>query len=179
MFRTSGLAVQSGSVAIRGCSPRRYVQKEMIHKESRNRLAEGLRHYVSGQITNDDLDDIDVDWRDRGAVAVKEMAWNIYEDIGEHKAEGKYHLEKKERKEIARWIVFLHSDREYIWPEYSFLQIVNWPMNILTFGWWEKAKRKKWEQFLEAGDFDVWPFCSKAELKKAINKPRLLRGHRT
>ena len=72
--------------------------------------------------------------------------------------------------------MFLDSDREYLWPEDSFLQIVNWPMNLLTLGWWERNKRKRWEQFLEAGDFTVWPFWSGAELESVIQKPRLLRS---
>ena len=151
---------------------------KMIHRESRKVLAEALRHYVSGQITNDDLDSVEVDWRDRGAIAVKEMAWSLYDDLEQHKATEKHYLNDEARREIAKWVVFLHSDNEYLWPEYSFIQIINWPMNILTLGWWERMKKKKWEQFLEAGEYEAWPFCSKAELKKAVSKPRLLRGNR-
>jgi len=146
----------------------------MIHRESRNKLAEALRHYVSGQVTNDDLDEIEVDWRDRGVVAVKEMAWGLYSDLDNHNATSDYYIDKEGRKIISRWISFLYSDQEYIWPEYSFMQIVNWPMNIITFGWWEKMKKKKWEQFLDAGDFEVWPFCSKEELRKVAQNPKLL-----
>lgn len=146
----------------------------MIHRESRDRLALALRQYVSGQINNDDLDSMDVDWRDRGAVYVQEIAWNLYDDMDQHYAKGEHHLDKAARKEISRWIVFLHSDAEYIWPEYSFMQIVNWPMNLLTLGWWERSKKRKWEQFLEAGEFDAWPFSSRQELLKAASRPRLL-----
>ncbi len=150
----------------------------MIHRESRKNLAEALRHYVSGQITNDDLDSVDVDTRDRGAVAVKEMAWTLYDDMDQHKAEGPHYLDGEARKEISKWIVFLHSENEYLWPEYSLFQIVNWPMNLITFGWWERMKKQKWEQFLEAGEFEAWPFCSKKELQKAVRNPKLLRGNR-
>lgn len=146
----------------------------MIHRESRNNLAEALRHYVSGQITNDNLDDIEVDWRDRGAIAVKDIAWGLYDDLSEHKATETHYLNKDARHEIAKWIIFLHSDQEYIWPEYSFMQIVNWPMNILTFGWWEKMKEKRWQEFQEAGDHEAWPFSSKEELEKFRRKPKLL-----
>ena len=106
----------------------------MIHRESRNRLAEALRHYAAGRITNDDLDSVEIDWRDRGAIAVNEMAWGLYDDHDVHKATGRYQLDRDARRAISKWIVFLHSDCEYIWPEYSFLQFVNWPMNFLTFG---------------------------------------------
>lgn len=148
----------------------------MIHRESRNRLAEALRQYVSGRITNDDLDEVDVDWRDRGAVAVKEMAWQLYDDLRTHYVEGELGRGSAGRKEIARWIAFLYSNQEYLWPEYSFIQIVNWPVNVLTFGWWERMKKKRWEQFLEAGDFDVWPFFAREELEAVLSRPRLLSG---
>lgn len=66
----------------------------MVDRESRNRLAGALRHYVSGQITNDELDAVVVDWRDRGAVAVSQMAWYLYDDCYTHKAKGSHYLHK-------------------------------------------------------------------------------------
>lgn len=146
----------------------------MIHRESRDRLAQALRHYVAGRITNDDLDDVEIDWRDRGAVAVHGMAWGLYDDLEQHKATGRHAISKEARRHIARWIAFLYSDTEYIWPEYSFIQIINLPMNIVTFGWWERMKRRKWKEFEEAGDIDVWPFCNRRELEKIVHHPKLL-----
>jgi len=146
----------------------------MVHRESRDKLAEAIRHYVSGQIINEDLAEVEIDWRDRGAVSVQQMAGGLYSDLRNHKAIGKHKIEKEGRSEIARWIAFLYSNQEYLWPEYSFIQIVNWPMNIITFGWWEKMKKRKWEQFLQAGNFEVWPFCSKEELERVVKTPKLL-----
>ncbi len=148
----------------------------MIHRPSRDRLAEALRHYVAGRITNDDLADVEIDWRDRGAIAIYEMSWSLYDDAYEHRAIEKNYIEKAYRRDIARWIAFLYSNEEYIWPEYSFIQIVNFPMNLVTLGWWERMKRRRWEQFLEAGDFSVWPFCSKQELLHITKHPKLLSG---
>lgn len=148
----------------------------MIDRRSRNRLAVALRHYVAGLITNDELDDIDVDWRDRGAVAVKDMSWQLYDDTYKHYVEDRIPRHSKTRTTIARWIAFLYSDEEYLWPEYSFVQIVNWPMNVLTFGWWERTRRHKWEQFLEAGDFGVWPFNKRLDFERVRKRPRLLAG---
>ena len=150
----------------------------MIHRESRDRLAQALRQYVSGRLTNDDLESVEIDWRDRGAIAVSQMAWGLYDDMSQHRATGKHYIERKHRSEIARWIAFLYSDDEYLWPEYSFIQIVNWPMNLITLGWWEKMKRRRWEQYLEAGDFSVWPFCSKQELARVRRNPKLLSSSR-
>jgi hypothetical protein len=66
---------------------------------------------------------------------------------------------------------------ENLWPEYSFIEFINLPMNVLTLGW-EKHERKRWRQFLEAGDFAAWPFITKTELATALNRPRFLAGSR-
>ena len=79
----------------------------MIHRESRDRLAEALRQYVSGRITNDELDDVEIDWRDRGAIAVKEMAWQLYDDMRTHYVEGDLGKCSEGRRTIARWVIFL------------------------------------------------------------------------
>ena len=144
----------------------------MIDRPSRDRLATALRQYVSGRITNDDLHATPVDWRDAGAVAVTEMAWRLYDDTYQHRAVGKHYLPKPARAEIARWILFLHSEVEYTWPRFSFDQIVNWPMNLLTFGWWERAKARKFSEFMAARDFSVWPFVRMNDLDAARKRPR-------
>ena len=148
----------------------------MICRQSRDRLALALRRYVSGRITNDDLDSIQVDWRDRGAVAVKQRAWGLYSDNTQHRAAGKHAITDDGKREIAKWVVFLHSEQEYVWPEYSFIQIVNWPLNLLTFGWWERHKGRRRKDFQEAGEFSAWPFVRMADLNDAAQRPRYLAG---
>lgn len=146
----------------------------MINRLSRDHLAEALRHYVAGRITNYELDEVDVDWRDRGAGMVQDRAWCLYDDVPQHRATGRHHLSKPARDEIARWILFLHSDLEYIWPEFTFKQVVNWPMNLITFGWWERCKQRRFEEFATAGDFSVWPFVSRTDYERALARPRYL-----
>ena len=148
----------------------------MIDRQSRDRLAAALRHYVSGQITNDDLDAISVDWRDRGAAAVKAMSWRLYSDLERHYATHEHALNKEAKRDIARWIVFLHSDLEYVWPNHQLIETQGGPLNALTLGWWDKRKKRIWDAFLEAGDFSVWPFCHRTEFEEAISHPRLLAG---
>ncbi len=83
-------------------------------------------------------------------------------------------LQKPARDEIARWIVFLHSDLEYTWPDFSFVPILNLPMNLLTFGWWRRHKKKIFEQFTAAGDFSVWPFLTRRDYESSLKHPRYL-----
>lgn len=147
----------------------------MIHRSSRQQLALALRRYVACRISNDDLADVEVDWRDRGAVAVQGMAWRLYDDMSKHYATGRHAFSREGRCCIARWILFLRSDLEYMWPEYSFIQTGSrW--DWLTFGRFKRLREKHWREFIEAGDFEVWPFLRKAELARAVSKPYLLAG---
>lgn len=150
----------------------------MIHHPSRKRLALALRRYVSCRITNDNLDDVCVDWRDRGALAVQGMAWQLYDDLYTHRATGKHALSRESRRCIARWILFLQSDSEYLWPEYSFYRTAVSPLgNLLTLGYLRRKEEQHWKEFLEAGDFDVWPFLTSAEFENAVARPGYLNGN--
>jgi hypothetical protein len=98
------------------------------------------------------LDGVQVNCRDRGAVEVKQAAWHLYSDVRHHYAKGRYAISSDVKRIIVRWIVFLHSDKEYLWPDYSPIPIITWLLSLLTFGWWghrEVVRRKKFE---EAGD---------------------------
>lgn len=146
----------------------------MIHRPSRQQLALALRRYVARRITNDDLADISVDWRDRGAVAIQEMAWRLYDDTHRHYATGRHAFTREGRRCIARWILFLQSDLEYLWPEYSFIQTESRLLNFLSFGRWNRTAHRRWREFIEVGDFDVWPFLHKDQLRDAMSNPRFL-----
>jgi hypothetical protein len=145
----------------------------MIDRRNRDRLALLLRRYVAGRITNDDLADQGPSRSADPAIrAVYEYAWNLYDDFSTHRAEGRHALSPEARRVVARWILFLHSDCGYRWPVFSFMQIYNWPLNILTLGWWERRKYRRFEAFQRAGHFKVWPFVRTAEYKEALVKPR-------
>ena len=150
----------------------------MIDRDSRNRLAEAFRQYASGRITNDDLDAVAVDWRDKGAAAVKLQAWSLYSDLKKHYVGNRLLPRSKDRRTVARCIAFLHSDEEYCWPDVALRirdMLWNLLMNILTLGRWAK---KQQEQFKEAGDFEVWPLSSRSQLERVAKRPKLLAGLR-
>ena len=146
----------------------------MIHRESRDKLAEALRQYTSCKKTNDDLDCVAVDWRDRGAVAVQDVSWRLYDDMYTHKAKGKHQISGKERDDIARCILFLYSDTEYLWPEYPFRSRISTLFNLLSLGRWKILKQKRFAEFKEAGNFSIWPFASDEQYEEALKSPRLL-----
>ena len=148
----------------------------MIDRASRDRLALALRQFISGRIHNDQLADTDVDWRDRGAVVVAQRAWSLYDDMEQHFAVGNHAFDRPARREIACWILFLHSDKEYLWPEYA-MDRVRWPlMNFITFGWYGCTEDRRWDEFCETGDFSVWPFQNESELQTVLNNPKYFKG---
>ena len=153
----------------------------MIDRQGRDRLALALRRYVVCRINSDELDEAGaVDWRAR---AVGQLAWNLHSDDCRY-ADGEHTLGADVRRDIARWIVFLHSDQEYLWPEYRFdtvdwLSIFRRPREWLQFGSFQVRKNQRNEQFLEAGDPQVWPFLRRADLNNALHLHAFFRGARS
>ena len=148
----------------------------MIHRKSRDELALALRRYAAGLITNDDLDGVSVDWRDRGSMEVQHNAWFLYDDNYTHKACGRHELSKSTKRQIAQWILFLHSDKEYIWPELKSIPALDCILSFLTLGYWGKLKRQELKEFHGCGDIESWPFISADELADARANPVLLCG---
>lgn len=148
----------------------------MVDREARDILAEQLRHLISCQITNDEFERA-VEWsRDQAVTAVYGMAWRLYDDLHEHRMTGLHHIPRNGRREIARWILFLQSDRVYEWPRYNFVHTVNSPLNLITFGWWDRRRARCFAELQAAGDWDVWPFLRRDDFEDARSDPHLLVG---
>lgn len=139
----------------------------MIDRTSRDKLAETLRQYVSGRVTNDTLDDLKINNKDHGVEAIKEASWFLYDDLYEHKAVGKNRIEKENRNEVSKWIIFLQSDEEYLWPRPS---IFDKTLLILTFGLYNHQNKYD-------GDKEAWPFYKTDTLKNALQNPKLFAGN--
>lgn len=155
----------------------------MIDRLSRRRLAVALRRYVAGRISNDAFEDTDVDRRDPAIAAVQGGAWSLYSDMEEHYARGPHAVRGECRRRVARWVLFLRSEREYLWPEYDFYQTASWPrwMEYLSFGYLRRDRERRehlLREFSSAGDIDYWPFISRAEFEAENARRGYLRGER-
>jgi hypothetical protein len=147
----------------------------MIDREARTKLAELIRHLVAGLITNDEFDDrrpISTD------AAIWEVfhwgAWHLYSDLGEYRLIGKYRLPKEGRREVSRWILFLKTDLEYEWPQFSGLQhFIYFVSSILSFGLLRFALRRYWSRL---GDLTVWPFLRRSDYEAALKRPPYFSG---
>ena len=78
----------------------------MIDRISRDKLALALRRYTSGKITNDELNDLELNYQDSAVHEIHFDSWYLYDDTTEHKAVGQYYVSKENRTIIARWILF-------------------------------------------------------------------------
>ena len=141
----------------------------MIDGISRDKLAETLRQYTSGRITNDTLDHLKINNEDYGVQAIKEASWFLYDDLYEHKAIGKNRIEKENRHEVSKWIIFLQTDEEYLWPRPTILQKIS---SILTLGFYKSYALSNEEK-------EIWPFLTKDSLEDALKKPKLFSGKRS
>ena len=162
-----------------------------------------MRHLSVGHITNDDfedriLDDVTSGWLPEQYYIAKEakidypiikpmleLCWCLYDDTKRHKLIGRHKLSNEQLKDIARYILFLHSDLEYEWPyidvtnpliKFSFKDIL---LIILTLGQNirdESTKRKhQIEELSDKGDMDIWPFYSRQDYEEQLKKQPFLK----
>lgn len=176
----------------------------MVDQKRRKILATHLRHLSTGQITNDEfeksvIEDVTFGWlpeqyyRSKESQSddpvirpVLEMAWCLYDDTRNHRLKGTESLSNFAINEIARCILFLHSDIEYTWEyvdmtnpimRFSFKDILK---SVLTFGqFYNDAKQtrdQEIEQMKSSGDFELWPFKTKKEYEKQLKIQPFLTG---
>lgn len=144
----------------------------MIDPQSRKRLALALHRFSSGRLEPHALSHIDIDERDDGAMAVAHMARRMATEIIRYDVTGHRRPSAAQQRDLARWIAFLQTGRDYRWPEDPPGARPDPGLNVLTLGWWNWHARRRWKQFLAAGDYTVWPFISRAEYQHAISQPR-------
>lgn len=153
----------------------------MVDRMLRDRFAGALRQLLSRQITNWEFEDFtrgeDLQSADRVLGPIYWRAWTLYSD-GMWPERVSQSTAREMRLDVARWVLFLQADLEYRWPPgpMDTFAIRNWPMNLLTFGWWERRKERELRAWQRHGNFDVWPFWSRAEFDAARRAPRFLVG---
>lgn len=151
----------------------------MIDREARDRLALRLRRLAAGRLYIDDFDEDyfpPFPFTDLGVDAVGRAAWAQYSDYWNHRLRGSDALPKARLKEIARWILFLHSDCDYEWPEYPRHDVLSFLVAALTIGRLDMRRWRAWPEWQSAGDFQVWPFLRKSDCDGAAQHPRFLTG---
>jgi hypothetical protein len=159
----------------------------MVDREARNQTAVLLRHLAIGRITAKQFD-----------AALESMTFSGQDHIFEAIFEETFSIKSTTRHEVARWILFLQSENEYIWPGID--ELPN-PFSIIlgalvavvlidvfhnpVLGWWltvagyiiiiGAASRLRPKRY-KPGDLKVWPFHKHDDFEEAKRCPRLLNG---
>lgn len=143
----------------------------MIDLCARLKTAKLLKAYCSQRITNLEFESHIPVSDDPIIKRVDDMIWASYSDNREHFARGVFGFDKEAKAEIARCILFLHSDRPYAWPRsMSFFKRL---FNFLTLNIFKSDQDVTPAEFLYAGDRAAWPFLTIADLEAEKAKPRI------
>ena len=149
----------------------------MIDRERRSELAELLRHFLAGQLTNDEfVKRSPRKSQDPAISAVLDDAWFLYDDLQTHRLAGRWRIVGKRREVVARWVLFLKTEREYEWPQSN--PFVRFPMgiaNLVTLGTVAILWRRRESRI---GDPSVWPFLRRSDFEEANAHPPYLVGAR-
>lgn len=172
-------------------------------REARDKLAEVLRHFGSGQISTGELieqaNSIAESTLDRAVAGVASELLSIYDAEPRPK-------DYESRRHFARAIAFLKTDLDYGWPDDGWCGWVHvlglltslatfclacwvfplsaWslPAFLCTLVCWlvfgllvPRAYYRRWHA---SGDTDVWPFISHHDHEQALRNPRYLNGPR-
>lgn len=151
----------------------------MVDSKARRQIAEALRHFAAGVITNKEWERrweaADGSPRDDAVGGIYEAVWPLYSDISVHRLDGPRTLDRRGRRELARWILFLYTDAEYVWPYPGIFDAGTCLLNLLTLGLWGRLTGPQLERKLRMiGDRDVWPFQNTDQLERARREVRLL-----
>lgn len=179
----------------------------MVDKERRRKLALHLRHLSVGRISNDDFEvsvceDVSDGWlpeqyyrskkansetEDPVIMPMLELCWGLYDDTRRHKLVRSDELPAESLKNIARWILFLRSNKEYEWPYCYFpnpiirLSFKDLLLSLFTLGYHYRLKKAEQQaafgEWSKSGDKDYWPFLKKSDYEEALAEPSFLAGH--
>ena len=144
----------------------------MIDRNKRDAYAETLRHFVAGNTLNMDYEDSMDELLKCGDLVIHQIyceIWPLYCDIRKHRMRGGHRLDKDQRREISRFIMFLYSNREYEWPLPSLWRRI---ASLLTLGFFNVF----FSEPACEGEGKVWPYFRAEDYRIDLLQPRLLRG---
>jgi hypothetical protein len=145
----------------------------MVDKDARRRAAELLRHFVAGQITNDEFENrFPSQCNDAAVNELRSEAWYLYDDLRQYRLVGKDRLSPERRHDVGRWVLFLRTGLEYEWPVRSVANTLLLTVgSFCTFG----VTGKLWKsRFSRYGEIEIWPFIRRSEYKTALANSLLL-----
>lgn len=150
----------------------------MIARYARDRYAEVLRQFVTGQITNFEYErccEAITSKKKGDDVAIDEIwktVWQTYDDFKEHRLAGAWALSKELRQTMDRCLLFLASDYPYEY-EQTHVRYRRKLWNLLTFGLYKRLRKEHPDEELN-GEWLVWPFFRTQDYREAQANPKVL-----
>jgi hypothetical protein len=146
-----------------------------ISRLERNRAAELVRRWRAGQVSNYELED---QWpkarEDYSLEAIGAQLWLLYDDNAEEFLD-ELGLSNAQREMLERVAMFLNSDCEYLWPQFSIQKgDLSFFQRLLPGA--NRRIEEQFEEFKKSGRPECWPFiCSKQleEIKFNSCHPRI------
>jgi hypothetical protein len=145
----------------------------MIDRPGRDAAADAIERYWAGLITNDQLESLWPNSRDRGIIAVESFIWLLYDDTREHRICDEDKSDPEMAMRVSACIDFLRSDEEYEWPHFAnprghisiYPQWMVWA-SFGLLGLVNRSTRKRieryWRDMHAAGDVTAWPFIRRS-----------------
>ena len=143
----------------------------MIDRPKRDNMAHSLRLLATGQITNDRFaGSLDLRSEDAAIWRIyKDGAWSLYSDLKEYKLAGRDKLPREVKRNVARVVLFLKSDREFEWREPAwYMKTLMLVSGILSFGLVSSWLYK--HSWAKQGDVNAWPYLRTADLDEDLTK---------
>lgn len=141
--------------------------------KARKEAAEVVRQFISGRITNFDFEKKMPPTDDWGVHAIEDSLWYVYDDFIRHRLAGDWKLPEEVKSRMTRWVIFLHSEEEYRWPRIG-CPGLRPSKHGLVSRLFSGPRRER--EFMQSGDYDVWPFVSREQFRGAKENPVLLAG---
>ena len=132
---------------------------------SRRAAAELVGQLASGRLTNDEFEERWPASADPALSAVRDAAWFLYSDLRTYRLAGADRLPFPIRRQVARWVLFLHSDLPHEWPvESRAAKLTRSIAGLLTMG----VATRLWKTALQVSeDAEVWPFFRRVDYRRA------------
>jgi hypothetical protein len=152
--------------------------EHMVHTVARRQAAESIRHFLSGQITNEEFLVRYPHSKDPIIWALDDTLWGFYDDLKEHTLTGVFAVPRELKAAVTRSIMFLYSNDEYRWPRITTpgMRAYYQPSFLSRVTGFSKFVEKRSAIFMGHGDYDVWPFLKREDFDRARKRPVLLAG---
>ena len=137
---------------------------------NRRRYAELLRQFMSGRMTNWDYEDASdevLDASDAATWGVHSQVWFTYDDLTRHWIGRRHGMTAEGRRDVARWVMFLRSERDY---EYRSLGFVQGLLRVLSLGLFQPPDLNP------GAERDYWPYYRRTDFETDRRRPTLLCG---